>query len=1087
MNQLNEIKLKLEGFKKHFFYNLLFKSACFFTFLVLTSYLLLNFIEYYSYLSVTVKTTIIFLFSFVFIIALYFLVLHPLNKYFNFNKYYSNEEAAKSIGSYFPDIKDKLLNTIQLELVENQDLAYHSALRRASSFEEINFNAALEKEKNRKPLILLFFPFTILVITLLWNSNIIFSGSQRLLDFNTAYEAPSPFQISPLNSALNAYKNEDFELQVKITGKYQVENAYLNYNGFQKKLKKNKNDIFTYTFQNLKEKQNFHISVLGYNSKEYIINLLERPALQKGSIQLKYPSYTGIKNEVINNIGNITIPEGTTVDWLFHTQSTEHVSIKIDSNTFDTQKDNDIYSYSHKLHNEHSYEVIMKNENSLNKNKYQYNINIIKDQQPSIDLKALIDTTLYETIVLNGAITDDYGFSSLKLYYRSGNASYKAVNIPISKNSLNQSYYYIWSIDSILNKTNSKLEYYIEVSDNDLVNGFKRTKTTYLAVELPKLNEIQQKLENESNSLENKLKKELKKLKDRDKELNKLEEKLKSKKKLDWQDKNNLKEQVQQQKQLHEELNKLKEKFNDIKEKQDKFKNQSESIKEKSQQLQELMEELLDEETKKMMEELEKLLNQNKPKDKDIKDLLEKMNKEESNLEKELERAIELYKQLKIDLKAEDTAKKLEELAKEQESLNKETEQKNSKTDKEELLKKQKDIQEKFEDVKKDVDELNEMNKELNNNEDVEENTEKKEEDIDNELNNADQQLQKNNKKKAGESQKNASEKMKEMSQSLMDMMSSNKMEQQEEDMNTLRAILENLVTISFDQEDLMNRFRKIRSVNPQFVEHSSKQLKIKDDSKIIEDSLLALANRNFQIKSFVTDELFEMNDKIEKSLEAIKLREVNRIGLNQQLAMTSMNNLALLLSDILKQMQEQMAKNMEGKQQCNKPKNKPGGKKLSQLQQDLNQKINQLKKGGKQGKELSEQLAKLAAEQEAIREALKEEQGKNGEKGDGKLEKLMEETEKDLVNKRLLDKTLKRQEDIMTRLLQSEKAMRERDLDEKREAETAKNKDKNIPKEFEDYITEKEKQIELLKSISPSYSGYYKKQINDYFNNETN
>ena len=67
---------------------------------------------------------------------------------------------------------------------------------------------------------------------------------------------------------------------------------------------------------------------------------------------------------------------------------------------------------------------------------------------------------------------------------------------------------------------------------------------------------------------------------------------------------------------------------------------------------------------------------------------------------------------------------------------------------------------------------------------------------------------------------------------------------------------------------------------------------------------------------------------------------------------MTSMNNLALLLSDVAEQMQQQMAKKMDGNQQCNKPKNKPGGKKLSMLQKQLGEKISELKKSGKQGKE---------------------------------------------------------------------------------------------------------------------------------------
>ena len=69
-----------------------------------------------------------------------------------------------------------------------------------------------------------------------------------------------------------------------------------------------------------------------------------------------------------------------------------------------------------------------------------------------------------------------------------------------------------------------------------------------------------------------------------------------------------------------------------------------------------------------------------------------------------------------------------------------------------------------------------------------------------------------------------------------------------------------------------------------------------------------------------------------------------------------------------------------------------------------------------------------------------------------------------------------------MTRLLQSEKAERERDLDEKREAEQAKVNKRRVPPQFEEYFKQKEQQIELLKTIPPALSPYYKQQVNEYF-----
>ena len=127
-----------------------------------------------------------------------------------------------------------------------------------------------------------------------------------------------------------------------------------------------------------------------------------------------------------------------------------------------------------------------------------------------------------------------------------------------------------------------------------------------------------------------------------------------------------------------------------------------------------------------------------------------------------------------------------------------------------------------------------------------------------------------------------------------------------------------------------------------------------------------------------------------------------------------------------------------------------------------------------------------MAAEQERIRRALHEMQEKLKQEG-GKsigndLPAKMEQTELDLVNKQITEQTIRRQKEILTRLLESEKSMREQELDEERKGETAKDYQKEIPKEFEEYLRLKEKEVELLKTVPPKLYPYYKKEVNEYF-----
>lgn len=172
----------------------------------------------------------------------------------------------------------------------------------------------------------------------------------------------------------------------------------------------------------------------------------------------------------------------------------------------------------------------------------------------------------------------------------------------------------------------------------------------------------------------------------------------------------------------------------------------------------------------------------------------------------------------------------------------------------------------------------------------------------------------------------------------------------------------------------------------------------------------------------------------------------------------------------------------------------------LRKMQEELNKNMQKMKAGmkpgqqpkpgksGKDGQQMSQELAKMAAQQEFIRNELNklnQSENKDGTKKLGNLEDIanqMEETEKDIVNRMISEQTLKRQQEITTRLLESEKAEREREQDEQRKSEDAKNAYYRNPSEFEEYKRMKQKEMELLKTVPPALNSYYKQKVNDYF-----
>lgn len=1094
---------QLQDFKKKFYLNLLVKGLLISGGLLLTCFFVYNLLEYFFYFPYYVRAFLFFSFIGLCLYAISRWIITPLTAFINLRKLLSDEQAAQHVGSYYPQIKDKLLNAIQLrDLGLTNELILASLNQRTEQLSGYQFTESVRLAENKPLLKYVLVPFSLMLAIALVYPTLFIQGTGRIINYKTHFTPPAPFTFAVQNNKLQAFQGEDFTLRVAISGKTIPNEITVLYQGKEKKLTKNKDGSYSYTFQKLQRPVNFQLAGGGFYSGEYALTVLARPNLNNFNIDITYPAYLRKPKETIRNSGNLSVPEGSLVSWNFETAATDKLTLEFDKprQTLVASNEGNTFKVTKKINATQEYAVRLVNQHSTNKDKMTFLINSIPDRYPDISIESFEDTASYAYLVLGGNIADDYGLSRLQLHYRVINdntgttTKYQTRALPFNASQLSQTYYYQWSLDNLKMSPGDRLEYFVQVWDNDGIHGAKSSRSRLFDFRIPSRPDLEQEIATNAQSVQSQLSRSVEKAQKLKQELVKSEEKLKTKRDLSWQDKKQMENLLEKKKQLENDLDEMKQMFDQLNQQQERFQQQSPELAKKAEQLRQLMEDLLDEETKKLYRELEKLLQQQQPNERELQQLLEKLNNKENNLEKELERALELFKQLQFENKLENTANKLEELAKEQEKLAEKTEEKpakkEDKSERNEALKKeQQQLKEQFEDIKKELEELKELDKELDNQNQME-STKEEEEQIDQEIKDSQESLEKKQNNKASKAQKNAAQQMKKMAQEMEQKMESSSMEQAQQNLDHLRDILENLITLSFDQEELMKSFRGVSQSDPRFIALGQQQLKLKDDAKIIEDSLQSLAKKVFQIQSFVTREVADMNTNINQSLGEIKERNVGRATGYQQMTMTSINNLALMLNDIQKQMQQQMAAAMSkpgsGK---GKKSGKPQTGEMGRLQEQLNQKIQELKKGNQSGRALSEELAKLAAEQQRLRNALKEleKQGKeNGEKGLGdnleNLRKMMEQTETDLVNKRLTEQTIMRQREILTRLLEAEKSIKERDLDNKREAQTASEKIRTMPPSFEKYLKTKQKQTELLKTVSPSFSPYYKQEVNEYF-----
>jgi len=1037
-------------------------------------------------------------------------------KLYKLGKIISYEQAAAIIGNHFSEVKDKLLNVLQLQ---QQNTNTNTVLVEAGIEQKINllrpvpFAAAVDFGENKKYLTYAAFPFLIFFILLFSAPSIIKQGTWRMMKHETYFAKQAPFQFEIKNSSLTAVQQQDFQLNVKLTGNDVPQEIFINIGGNQYKLTKENTVSFNYIFRNVQQTITFQLSADGYQSQEYQLKVLPNPVLLDFQISLNYPKYTGKKDEVLKNTGDLVIPEGTKVTWNFTTKNTNKLILRFgDLSITGKQTADNQFSYEMRLMKSANYSIRTSNAFMKNKDSIGYAINVIPDLFPTIQMQEKTDSTDAKKKYFSGAIRDDYGFTKLTFNYRflTTDSSAKAqknnlqtVSLPVNKTLTQDQFFYFWNMDSLSIKPGDQIEYYFQVWDNDAVNGPKSTRSEKMIFKAPSLEQIAENTENNNNTMKNNMEQAMNESEQLKEQLKNMSVDVFQKKNLDWQEKKKIQDLLNREQDLQKKVDNFKKENAQNMQQQSEFKKQDQKIADEQQQLQKLFDQVLPPEMKKELAELQKLLNEmNKDQ---VQQQLQKMSLNNKDLQKELERTLELFKQMEVQQKLTDAIQKLKDLADQQQKLADQTKEKSNKSDNQAVKEQQNKLNKQFDSFKKDMQDLAKKNSELESPNNLQ-NTDKQQQDIKNEMSKSSEQLDKNKNEKASESQQNSSQKMSQLAQQMTQMQLKMQEQEQTVDINALRAILDNLIQLSFDQEDLMNKIGKTNTDNPQYMKIADNQKNLQSDAQTIEDSLFELSKRAPQINGIVNREISSINMNMGKAINAIADRQSFEAAERQQYSMTSINNLALLLDESLQAMQQAQKKNqMQGQGSCSKPggKNpKPSMAQMRSMQQQLNQQIKALqeamqkggKKDGKTGKggsqaNESEQLAKLAAQQAAIREELQQSQSDIDPTGKqagqlSELEKQMNKTETDLVNKRISEETINRQQDILTRMLESEKAEKEQKWDNKRDAITAKKQIfANPPTEYLQFNTQKLQEQELLKTVPPSLTPFYKTKVNEYFN----
>ena len=1101
---------KLEGFIKKFYTNELIKGIIFFVGLGLIYFLFTLFVEYFLWLKPTARTFLFWIFIAVEVFLLSRYILFPISKLFRIQKGIDFNDASKIIGNHFSEVSDKLTNFLQLSNNKNQsELLLASIEQKANSLQPIPFSNAINFQKNNKFLPLAIIPILFFVYFYVsGNSKILSQSLDRVVHFKNQYLPPAPFEFVVLNKNLQTEQGNDFVLQIKSQGKVVPENAMIFINDESYYMENPKAGFFEYRFSKPIKKIEFHVEANEVSSHDYELLVVAVPTISNFEMILNFPSYLNKKSETIKGTGNAIVPEGTRVTWKVATLATKSVQFSDLTSIIPFSSSDNNFQLSKSINQNIDYQIITSNENVKDYEKLNYQISVVKDQFPTIDVNNAPDSLKVDKSFVVGQVGDDNGLSKLQIIYYPKNkpeAGKKAI-IPVKHAIFDQ---FIFSFPGNLPvEQGVSYEYYFEVFDNDFIHGYKSAKSSVFANRIVTDEEKEDKVFQQQNDNINSLSKSLKAQDKQLSELDKLQKSAKEKDNLEFKDQQKINDFIKKQKQQDEMMKEFSKK---MEENLDKFK--SDKKDEFKDELQKRLEN-----TEKDLEKNQKLLDELKELNDKIKqdELVEKMDKFKQNSKnqvKNLEQLVELTKRYYVEKKAEQLADKLDKLSEKQEDL--------SNKEKENSTEKQDEINKEFDKIQEDLKELDKENKELKKPIDIPKDAEK-EKSIDEDLNKAKEELQKENKSKAKPKQKSASKKMKEMSAKMQESMSESDQDQMEEDVAMLRQILDNLLAFSFSQESLMGQFKTLKRGNPAFNKNLKSQQDLRLQFQHVDDSLFALSLRNPKISEEITKEVGNIHYNIDKSLESLVESLVSKGVSHQQYTISSSNKLADMLSETLNSMQMSMSgmggkgkpkpgqgegmqlpdiikkqeglgkKMKEGMDKGDKPGEKPGDKSGNKPGDGKDGKSGKPKENGKGGKEgeggsdgegNAGEIMQIYKEQKQLREALENELNKKGlgQNGQNALNQ-MKEIEKQLINKGFKNDVLQRILNVKQELLKLDKSIQQQGEEEKRQGETSKKQFNNqtnaLPAGLKDYLNS----IEILNRQTLPLRPNFNQKVQEYF-----
>lgn len=1080
---------------------------------ILLTLALLGLLEMEFYFTAPTRKFIFYLATITFALSFGFYVLPSFLKFIGFIKSKSDLELAQLVWIKHPKVGDKLIDALQIyeqRLKEgslySKELIEHAFVQLSENVLKVNWDKIDESNSNKKVL------FSLSALILFISSLILMpdfrSSFVRILNYNQKFLKPEDFaiEVEPGDTTIAKGTNVKIEILVKprkanLPKPSEVE-LYLAQMGTKifevKKIKGN--DKFEYELYNVRVPIDYFIKVKDLKTSKFKIDVIDRPVIKFLKVQLIYPSYTKLEPQYLDdNSGDITAITGTVVKFeILSSKSLDSAKIIFDDgSSFNLSVSGMTARGKFKLVKNGTYHIELKSEDGLkNDQPVKYKINLIQDDYPKVRIlrpEKNVDLSREMQVGILARINDDFGFTKLRLAYRLSFSRYvkprdefSYIEIPIDKNLKEQEIPYLWDLSELELSPDDVVSYYLEVFDNDIISGPKSTRTEIYSVRFPSLHEILAQVERSQSEIYQDIKDIFEIAKKLRNEMDEIERDFKKGNlRNDWQREQKLQNITEQYEELKNKLKETSQKLQELVQRMDENRLLSPETLEKYLELQKLLNQLNIPELQEFMKRLEQAMRNINPEL--IKQALEKFRFSEENFRRSIERTLSLLKRIQVEQKLNEILKQTEQVLNRQEDLRKRTAQTNpeDKSGLKQLSDEQKGLKEEIRQIEENLESLKQRMMEFREEMPIDSlekiMKEMKERNFSKNLERAGERISSGNLSEAMQMQFDIARGLMQVQSGLQSLQQQLMQNQQRQIITQMQKIQKDLLKLSNEQEEIKRETKNSSSGSSKFRELAREQMDLISGLNSVANAMIELSQKTFAITPDMGREIGSAFMNMQKSVESLSARDNINASRFQNEAMSSLNKAIIQLGNA---MQAMMQGGASGGlqfllQQLNQIAMQQLG--LNQATQELMQRLSL---------EQQAELARLAAQQELIRKSLQEltkeaEFSGNRSRILGDLNRIAEEMEEivsDLKSNNLNEETIRKQERILSRLLDAQRSIHERDFEKQRESRPGQNITRQSPPELE-LQEEKDKTFQdLLKSIRENYNKDYETLIKKYF-----